>query len=117
MTMRRRRAGLTSEKLAVEHLREKGYNILRRNYRCSFGELDIIAADGPVLVFVEVRSRSGKYYGRACESLSKAKQARLRKLALYYVAVELKAEVPCRCDLLAVDWEAGHPHITHIQNI
>ncbi len=117
MTMRRRRAGQAGEEVAVDHLRQKGYLILHRNYRCALGELDIVARDGTMLVFVEVRSRSGDYYGRACEALSRAKLARLRKLALYYLAVEHKKEIPCRCDLLAVDWEAGRPRITHIQNI
>ena len=117
MTMQRRRTGLAGEEAAAEHLQRKGYLILHRNYRCPLGELDIVARDGPVLVFVEVRSRSGEHFGRACEALSAAKLARLRKLALYYLAVEYKREVPCRCDLLAVDWEAGKPCITHLQNI
>ena len=78
--------GRFGEELAAARLTESGLTVLARNWRCADGEIDIIAADGEVLVFVEVKTRSSLAYGDPAEAVSAAKAARLRRLAVRYLA-------------------------------
>ena len=78
--------GRSSEEAAWKHLESLGWQLLARNYRWRGGEIDIIARDGKVLVFVEVRARSHERCGRAEESVSALKQSRLRRTALHFLA-------------------------------
>jgi putative endonuclease len=73
--------GRFGEELAARHLEADGLVILARNWRCSKGEIDIVAADGGTLVICEVKTRSGLRYGDPAESVLWAKQRRLRVLA------------------------------------
>jgi putative endonuclease len=84
-TDRRRRLGQQGEALAARHLERKGYQILARNWRCSAGELDLVARQGDCLVTVEVRTRRGRHFGTPEESVTPAKQARLIELSEAYV--------------------------------
>lgn len=88
------------------------------NYRCRYGEIDIVAREGTLLVFVEVRTRTGTRFGKAVESINAAKKARLSRLARYYLTRELGREVPCRFDLVAIDIGGqSPPRINHIKGI
>ncbi|MFN2518487.1 MAG: YraN family protein [Jatrophihabitantaceae bacterium] len=78
--------GRFGEQLAAAYLRDAGLTILERNWRCSAGELDIVALDGDVLVFVEVKTRSSTAYGDPAEAVNRVKAARLRALALHWLA-------------------------------
>lgn len=81
--------------------------LLQRNYRCRFGEIDLIMRDGDTLVFVEVRSRAHAGFGGAAASIDAAKQARLVRAARHYLAT--LARVPdCRFDAVLFD-AAGRP--------
>ncbi len=115
----RRRTGEAGERIARQFLRRSGYRIIRLNYRCRYGEIDIVARERALLVFVEVRTRTGTEFGKAVESITAAKKAKLRLLARYYLAREIGREVPCRIDLVAIDLEGGlgPPRITHIRGI
>ncbi|WP_258360432.1 YraN family protein, partial [Moorella sulfitireducens (nom. illeg.)] len=73
-----------------------------RNYRCPLGEIDIIAADGEAIVFVEVRTRSTDAFGTPQESVDLRKQMRLRRLAAYYLSGRGLTNRPCRFDVVAV---------------
>ncbi len=73
--------GRSGEELAVDHLLAQGYSILDRNWRCSQGELDIVARDGSTTVVVEVKARSGSRYGHPLDAITPVKLARLRRLA------------------------------------
>jgi putative endonuclease len=73
--------GRSGEDLAVDHLEAQGFTILDRNWRCSIGELDIVARDGATTVVVEVKTRSGVGFGHPLEAITPAKLARLRRLA------------------------------------
>ena len=119
MSRYRQDVGAGGEEAAVRHLQEKGYIIECRNYRCFLGELDIVARDGSLLVFVEVRSRSVSGFGAPAESITKAKQRRLRKLALHYLVTRYKKERTCRFDLITVETSAdgNQPRISHLVNI
>ncbi|MBQ1935726.1 MAG: YraN family protein [Clostridia bacterium] len=77
--------GRYGEILAALLLKLKGYRIQDRNYRNSFGELDIIAQKGKTLVFVEVKTRSSKRFGQAAEAVGAQKQERIRRLATAYL--------------------------------
>ncbi len=83
---RRHGLGRAAEAWAAGYLERQGYTILARNWRAPGGELDIVARDGPWLVFVEVRARRGEALGSPEESVTPAKQARLARLAEAYLA-------------------------------
>lgn len=70
----RRELGHRGERMAEAYLQQKGLRIVERNYRTARGEIDLVAWDGDVLVFVEVRTRSGLRYGSALESITWQKQ-------------------------------------------
>ncbi|MBQ9708061.1 MAG: YraN family protein, partial [Firmicutes bacterium] len=82
--------GTLGEDTAAKLLSCKGYRIIARNYRCMFGEIDIIAYRGGCLHFIEVKTRQTAAYGRPCESVNSVKQGRIRKAAVFYLK-ELKA--------------------------
>ena len=102
MTMTRRRRGQIGEAAAAAFLAEQGMQIIKRNYRCPLGEIDIIARDGRELVFVEVRTRSSSTFGTPKETVDQRKQMRLRCLAAYYLSRPGLDKQPCRFDVVAV---------------
>jgi len=77
--------GRRGEELAAELLRARGYTIVERNFRCRAGEIDLVALDGPTVVFVEVRSRRGERVGTPLESVDPRKQARLTLVARHFL--------------------------------
>lgn len=77
--------GIYGEKAAIKFLEDEGYKVLARNYRCKIGEIDIIAADGDTLSFIEVKTRSSNQYGRPCEAVNYNKQIKIVKTALHYI--------------------------------
>ena len=78
--------GRYGEQLAADHLDSAGLVVLARNWRCREGELDIVARDGDQLVFVEVKTRSSLAFGAPAEAVDRVKAARIRKLALRWIA-------------------------------
>ncbi len=103
MTMMRRRRGQIGEAAAAAFLQEQGYRLIKRNYQCPLGEIDIIAQDGDELVFVEVRARSSSAFGTPQETIDWRKRQRLRHLASYYLSRHgTQGNRPCRFDVLAV---------------
>ncbi len=107
--------GEQGEALAARHLIRNGYRIIERNWRCSFGEVDIIAVHKDVCVFVEVKSSGKLHWIRPEDRVRSRKQAKLRKLAHYYVKRQ-RIESPCRFDVIAVWWENGEPQLKHLEN-
>lgn len=94
--------GTLGEVTARKHLEAQGYRVLDTNYRCRWGEIDIVAEEDETLVFVEVRARRHLSYGTPQESLSKAKIARLTATAETYIQ-EHQPEAPhWRIDLVAM---------------
>ena len=78
--------GALAEDAAADFLRGRGLRLLERNYRCRFGEIDLIMRDGRTLVFVEVRYRRNKSFGGALESITGAKREKLLRAARHYMA-------------------------------
>jgi putative endonuclease len=113
--------GRYGEDLAAEHLSAAGWQIIARNWRCSAGEVDIIALDGQVLVFVEVKTRSSVAFGSPAEAVGHVKAARLRRLAVYWLEEQRGACAywpQLRFDVVAVVRLApGGPEVTHLQGV
>lgn len=85
----------------MDRLRSSGYEILERNYRNRFGEIDIIAKDGPVLVFVEVKGRQDSRRGFAEETVDRRKQLRICRCAADYIRRFFgTADIPVRFDVI-----------------
>lgn len=99
----RRGLGRLGETLAARHLAGQGYTIIERNYRCAEGEIDIVAREGDCLVIVEVRARRGRAHGTPEESVTPAKQERLRRLAETYIQTLDPAPEAYRVDVVAVE--------------
>lgn len=99
--------GKLGEDLACEELQRRGYAILDRRFRTRCGELDIIARDGPVLVFVEVRARSGGSFGNPFDSVTWQKRHRLCRMAAAYLCHKGLPDVACRFDVVGVMGTAG----------
>ncbi len=94
--------GRLGEQLATTFLTELGYEILDRNWRCSLGELDIVARDGEAVVFVEVKTRSTDRYGLPVEAVGPVKLARIRGLAGEWLHVHDYAFGAVRIDVISV---------------
>ncbi len=94
--------GRFGEQVAAEHLERAGLTILDRNWRCPEGEIDIVAAEGDILVVCEVKTRSGLGYGDPAEAVVAAKSARLRRLALRWLAAHQVSWRELRFDVVTV---------------
>ena len=118
MTSARQKSGALGEKLAAEHLKGLGYRILKTNFRCSKGEIDIIAQDGDYLAFVEVRARTGTGFGTPEESVTHFKKEKLISLALTYLQTLHHPPSLWRIDVVAVelDQQGKASRIELIQN-
>lgn len=94
--------GEASEKKAAEYLRQQGYRILSLNYRTKLGEIDIIARDGAVICFVEVKSRSSFAFGHPKDAVDSRKQRKISQCALLYLKENNIYEKSCRFDILSI---------------
>ena len=108
--------GKMGEDLACRELERRGYAIVARRYRRRGGELDIVARDGPTLVFVEVKTRDGRWFGGAAEAVTGLKRRRIVQLALEYLTRHQLSECPCRFDVVSIQLEAGRPVIEIYRN-
>jgi putative endonuclease len=104
--------GSKAEQRAVSLLVRKGYRIVERNFRTKLGELDIIAREGPTLVFVEVRSRRDGTYGSALDAVGWRKQRKVTRVAMQYLARRKPLFVTCRFDVVGITGD----DIVHIQD-
>ena len=109
--------GQAGESAAEEYLRRKGYRIVARNRRSPVGELDLVAEDGRVLVFVEVKARRTDAFGGAIQAVHQRKQQKLIQLAAQYLARHHVKDRLCRFDVVLLQGtDAAVPQIEHIQN-
>ncbi len=108
--------GREGEVLALRHLEREGYRVVERNYRCAFGEMDIIARDGEVLVFVEVKSRRTGRFGVPQSAVGYRKQKKMSAVALCYLKEKRLLESPARFDVVAVRFCPEGPRVELIRN-
>ncbi len=102
MNKSQRKTGKIGEEVAMNYLKQNGYEILERNYYYNHGEIDIVAKEGNALVFVEVKSRRSTKYGEPEESVTPNKQKLLRRTAEGYVLEKNIGEMDCRFDVVSV---------------
>ena len=112
------RKGLRFEDQARDYLQVHGLVLLQPNYRCRFGEIDLVMRDGDTLCFIEVKFRKSRLFGGAAASIPQAKQRKIIKTALFYIASHKHlANQPMRFDALLIQRQAdGSNHINWIQN-
>lgn len=94
--------GADNEDLAETYLRGRGYRIVERNFKTKIGELDVIARDGAVLCFVEVRSRTSALFGDAIETVDHIKRTRVSRMAQLYIAWRQPVFDTARFDVLGI---------------
>jgi putative endonuclease len=119
-TMTRIELGAMGEALAVDHLSRTGLRILQRNWRCRFGELDVIACDDATrtVVFVEVKTRTGDGFGGLAYAVTERKVRRLRRLAGLWLAGQDEHWGAVRIDVVGVRvGRRRSPEVTHVQGI
>lgn len=111
--------GRSGEDIATAWLVERGWSIIMRNWRCAVGEVDIVATDPTgVLVFCEVKCRSGLGYGDPLEAITRAKVAKLRQLVSAWFANGGRHAGPVRIDAIGVLRRRGYaPVVTHVAGI
>lgn len=111
--MNKRQIGKEKEELACDFLKRKGFEILTVNYWCRYSEIDIIAKDGKILVFVEVKYRKDEKCGESSYAVSRKKMKSICQCARYYIYREkIPLDTPMRFDVIAIDGD----HISHFVN-
>ncbi len=106
--------GKDAEKIAASYLQKQSLTLLAQNYRCRFGEIDLIMQENDTLVFIEVRLRTQEAFGGAAASITSSKQAKLLRTARHYLA-EINDQPPCRFDVILFSGRNGQ-NIEWIRN-
>jgi putative endonuclease len=110
--------GRRGEQVAAQYLADHGLVVVERNWRCREGEIDIVAREGPTLVFCEVKTRSGMGFGGPLAAVTRGKQARLRRLVGAYLAHAGGHCGPVRIDVVAILWQPGdRVSIEHLRGV
>ena len=105
-------SGDSAEETAIKFLKRKKYKIIEKKYKNKLGEIDIIAKDKDVYVFIEVKFRKNDYFGLPREFVNNQKQFIIRKVATQYITTKKLFNVPCRFDVI----EILGSEITHIED-
>jgi putative endonuclease len=110
--------GRYGERVAARHLTETGMEIVGLNWRCPAGELDIVARDGSVIVFAEVKTRSSEAFGDPAEAVDEIKAARLRRLALLWLEAHGLDLAEVRFDVVSVlCGRSGAARVDHFRGV
>ncbi|MBI5846374.1 MAG: YraN family protein [Nitrospirae bacterium] len=107
--------GRKGEDLAAALCKEKGLTVIEKNFRTPFGEIDLIAKDGNIIVFIEVKTRTGDAYGAPFEAVTSRKRAKITKVAMSYLK-RFRKEVPARFDVISISMKNGKPDLEYIQD-
>ncbi|KAA0101329.1 YraN family protein [Mycolicibacterium sp. P1-18] len=120
-TWTRAQIGALGEQLAVDYLTSHGMQVLTRNWRCRYGELDVIATDptaGDAVVFVEVKTRTSDRFGGVEQAVTPQKVRRLRRLAGLWLAAQDRRWSHVRIDVVGVRiGRTRTPEITHVRAV
>lgn len=109
------RRGKEGESIAGKYLTSKGYLILETNYRNKIGEIDLIALDKDILVFVEVKTRTSTKFGYAFEAVDYRKQKKIINTSLVYVKFKKIHDTQIRYDIIEI-YMTKNPKINHLEN-
>lgn len=118
MTHHRLHIGKQGELFAEQYLEKQHYTLIQKNFRCKLGEIDLIAKDGHIVVFVEVRTKTSTLYGPAYNSVTPRKQKQVKRVALFYISQHNLVNTQFRFDVIGItlNAETGAYHLDHIQN-
>jgi putative endonuclease len=118
LTAERIDIGKRGEEIARAHLQQKQYTILETNFRCKVGEVDIIAKDNHIVVFVEVRTITSAKYGPAYNTVTYPKQQQVKRAALFYISKHNLVNTQFRFDVIGITLnpKTGEYHLDHIPN-
>jgi putative endonuclease len=108
--------GEEGERVAERYLKKKGYVLVEKNYRCHGGELDLIVLDRRVVVFVEVKTRTGRGFGSPFEAVEARKQKRMIRAAQFFLTQKGLHQRDARFDVVGVSWPGRDPVVEHIEN-
>jgi putative endonuclease len=108
--------GLTGEQLALNFLKNNGYNIISTNYRTKLGQIDIVAKEKQMLCFVEVKTRRSRRFGRPSEAISAYKQRKISQVALVFLKQRRLLNYPARFDVISIFYSDPSPKIQLIKN-
>ncbi|MBW2599432.1 MAG: YraN family protein [Deltaproteobacteria bacterium] len=108
--------GKKGEDIAAAYLQKEGYRIVERNYRCLYGEIDIIAMDAGDIVFIEVKSRKSDNFGSPEEAVGIIKQRKISKVALNYLQEKKLTEHNARFDIVAIRFVPRGNRVKIIKN-
>ena len=112
--------GKIGEDLAEQFLRKKGWEIIQRNFKARYGEIDIVALDHKTLVFVEVKTRIGMAYGTPEESVTPRKLREVVETARFYKSLHPKLPEALRVDVIGILLDAAtrtQRYFKHTQNV
>lgn len=105
------------EERATNFLKNNGYLILARNFRTNFGEIDIIARKDEEYIFVEVKTRTSKKYGRPVDSINQIKRKHIVQASKYYIYINNLQNKCVRYDIIEVYINEKNHFINHIKNV
>jgi putative endonuclease len=108
--------GKEGERIAELFLKTKGYKLVERNYRCASGELDLVMLDRRVIVFVEVKTRTGTGYGTPLEAVEFRKQRKMIYAAQFFLSTRKLSQREARFDVIGISWSGSQPSVEHIEN-
>ena len=107
-----------SEEVARRYLEREGYTVIETNYTCRRGEIDLIAQEGEVLVFVEVKQRKNTAYGTPADAIRPAKIAKLRHTALHYLTKTYERDdLPLRFDAVLLTGTDKKYSLEHLKAV
>jgi putative endonuclease len=114
----RKLLGDRGERVAVRFLKQQGCRIIAKQYRNTYGEVDIIAQDGSTMVFVEVKTRTSANDGQPFEAVDLRKQEKITRVALAWLKQHGRLEQPARFDVVSILWpdDKREPQIQHFRN-
>jgi len=107
--------GARGEAAIAAYVQRKGYTILACNYKRPYGEIDIIARERNLLIFIEVKTRTKNYFD-ASELITPAKQKRILKTASSYLIEHNYATLACRFDVALISLQSESPTITYLHD-
>lgn len=108
--------GARGEDEAARFLEKKGYKVLERNFRCRYGEIDIVARDGKTVVFVEVKTRGSEAFGAPLSSVDARKQKKIALAAHFYIETNRLVDADLRFDAIGIEDREGKLTFEHVKD-
>ena len=108
--------GKRGETLAISFLKKNGYRIIESNFRCRYGEIDIIAQDGKTVAFIEVKTKTSNRFGSPTQAIDLRKQRQVSKTALAYISQKRLTNYSARFDVVGINIKGSNSEIELIKN-